>query len=119
MAKIRNLLLDEQPAIFSPSVAVAFGSVAQAVILQMLNFFLSQENSGIEEKGHRWIYNSYPEWQKKMPYYSVDEIRNAFQKLEASGAVKSCQPFVAKWNRSKAYRIDHAKFQEIMRDAGK
>ena len=103
-----NYIISEYPIFFSPTLAKVYG-VNEAIILQKIHIFLENENSGVEYRKHKWIYNSYAEWLKMMPFLTKDIIAKALRGLENRGVLKSCQPFKNRWDRRKAYRILYEK----------
>ena len=61
-----SLLISEPPLIVLPSLARLVG-LNEAIILQQVHYWL-QRSSNIKD-GHRWVYNSYPNWYKQMPVW--------------------------------------------------
>lgn len=107
----RRLLLDEPPLILLPSVAMLLG-VNEALILQQFSYWLHASKN--EWEGHFWTFNSYAEWRKQFPFFSVSTIGRAIRNLERYGLVISkVGPNKKKFDRTKWYRIDQAKFDEL------
>jgi uncharacterized phage protein (TIGR02220 family) len=105
-----RLLIDEYPLMVLPSLAVKIG-VNESIFLQQIHYWLMRSPHVFEEK--KWIYNSYIDWQKQFPFWSLSTIRRTIHSLEKQGYIVS-----ANWNRSKMdktkwYRIDYEKLEEL------
>ncbi|MEH7159381.1 hypothetical protein [Neobacillus drentensis] len=61
-----KLLFQENPVMIIPSLAVKIG-LNEAVILQQTHFWLTLSKHVI--KGNRWVYNTYSDWQKQLPFW--------------------------------------------------
>jgi hypothetical protein len=110
----RRLLLDENPLILLPTLAAALG-VNEALILQQFNYWV--QSSKNTWKGYRWTYNSYSEWKKQFKFLSVPTIGRAIRNLEKKGLlVSEVGPNPKKFDRTKWYRIDFDKFDELFPD---
>jgi hypothetical protein len=88
-----KLLLDEQPLIILPSLAVALG-LNEAIFLQQLHYWLqiAKAGNGGSGKFHEerwWIYNSYKDWQRNFPFWSEGTIKRVIQVLTKLGIVDS------------------------------
>lgn len=107
----RRLLLDESPLILLPSLAAQLG-VNEALILQQFNYWI--QGSKNEWEGKFWTFNSYSEWRKQFPFLSVPTIGRAIRKLERMGLlISKVGPNKKKFDRTKWYRIDQGKFDEL------
>lgn len=104
-----KLLIDEPPLQVLPSLAVAIG-LNEAIIIQQIHYWINLRQ-GKTVSGERWIYNSYPKWQKQFPFWSVATIQRGFASAEAQGILISTQE--DGFNRQKLYRIDYEKLLSI------
>lgn len=102
------LLLDEQPLLILPGLAVAIG-LPEAMILQQLHYYLRGKNGKILADGQRYIYNTYAEWHEIFPFWSDSTIKRTFAALEERKLVVSVQPEKG-ISRRKYYRIDYEVF---------
>lgn len=102
-----QLLLDEYPLIVLPSLAEKIG-LNQAIFLQQIHYWIGQ-NRNIQD-GKSWVYNSYEEWQKQFPFWSVRTIKRIVSELEISGLLVSSMAYSKVSNRKKWYTIDYDKF---------
>ncbi|MED5040832.1 DnaD domain protein [Geobacillus stearothermophilus] len=106
-----KLLLDEKPLVILPSLAKEIG-LNEAIILQQLHYWLQESNN--ERDGQRWIYNTYEDWQKQFPFWSVTTIRRTIKKLENQGIIVSDNLNSMKIDKTKWYRIDYERLEEIV-----
>lgn len=99
------LLISRNPIVFNPELAQLIG-LNNAIVLQKLQFLLREPRNGKDAEGHRWIYNTYEEWQKEcFPFWSITTIQRVFSDLEEKGLVRSIQP-EGRASRRKYYRVD-------------
>ncbi|TCK03277.1 UNVERIFIED_ORG: replication initiation and membrane attachment protein [Anoxybacillus amylolyticus] len=106
-----KLLLDEKPLVILPSLAKEIG-LNEAIVLQQLHYWLQESNN--ERDGHRWVYNTYEDWQKQFPFWSIRTIRRTIKNLENKGIVISDYLNSMKIDKTKWYRIDYERLEEIV-----
>ena len=102
------MLIDDNPILVLPRLAAAIG-LDEAIVVQQLHWWLKPSNkSGKTINGHKWIFNTYEQWQKDhFPWWSVIHIRRIFNFLEKLGVILSCQP-EGGISRRKYYRLNQA-----------
>jgi hypothetical protein len=101
-----SLLLDERFGVWQPSVATAIG-LNGAIVLQQLHYRLTKTDHGRVHAGHRWIFNTYEEWQKNdFPFWSTRTIQRVLLELETEKLIVTCRP-EGRDSRRKYYRIDY------------
>jgi hypothetical protein len=89
---------------FCPLEAEAIG-LNEAIVVARLRFWLGRSKHIYG--GRPWIYNTYPEWQKQFPFWSVFTVKNIFRRLEELGVLESTQRFNAnRWNKTKWYTLN-------------
>lgn len=99
------LLIEEPPLQVLPSLAQAIG-LEEAIVVQQLHYLLRDQRNGKTVGGHRWIYNTYAEWEESFfPFWSNATIRRIFDRLEKMLIVISCQP-EGGFSRRKYYRLN-------------
>nr|WP_054549350.1 conserved phage C-terminal domain-containing protein [Lysinibacillus sphaericus] len=102
-----NLLINEPPLQVLPSLAVKVG-LNEAIILQQLHF-KSLISAHIHD-GHKWVFNSYQQWQNEFPFWSEKTIKRAIRKLEDDGYIFSTDEFNKyKIDKTKWYRLNYTK----------
>lgn len=105
-----SLLISEPPLQVLPSLAVKIG-LNEAIVLQQIHYWLLKSKN--VRDGHKWIYNSFPEWHKQFPFWSEITIKRTFNSLEKQGLLITGNYNKAKFDRTKWYRIDYDKLGMI------
>lgn len=102
-----RLLFEERPLIIRPTLAVAVG-LNEAVFLQQLHYWITETHSGKDVDGRRWVYNTYDEWLKQFPFWSLATLRRVIASLEQNSYVLSTSTLNDHpSNRTKWYTIDY------------
>lgn len=100
-----RLLIDEKPLQILPQLAVAIG-LNEAIIVQQLHYWL-RTNPHYHD-GRRWIYNTYPQWKKNFPFWSVDTIKRTILRLEKEGIIETTDRYnTNSSDRTKWYTINY------------
>ncbi|WP_160724902.1 conserved phage C-terminal domain-containing protein [Bacillus sp. USDA818B3_A] len=105
-----RLLVNESPVMIIPSLAAKIG-LNEAVVLQQIHYWLGMSKHHIE--GRTWVYNTYEEWQKQLPFWSVSTIKRTIRSLEMLGLLLSENWNRMKMDKTKWYSIDYKKLQEF------
>lgn len=98
-----KLLLDEFPLMILPQLATKIG-LNEAIVLQQVNYWLVQ--CGKERDGRSWIFNTYPDWEKQFPFFSLSTIRRTIKKLEDMNLLITGNYNKLKIDQTKWYTID-------------
>ncbi|HEY2420440.1 MAG TPA: conserved phage C-terminal domain-containing protein, partial [Neobacillus sp.] len=64
-------------------------------------------------EGRIWVYNTYEEWRKQLPFWSVSTIKRTIHSLEIKGLLLSANYNEMKMDKTKWYSIDYDKLQEL------
>lgn len=107
-----KLLLNEYPLIVLPTLAEAIG-LNEAIVLQQVHYWIV--TAGKKRARHLWTYNTYKDWRKQFPFWSVSTVKRTIRSLEKQGLLVSEQ--YSPWIRTKWYRINRQKLLEIERVA--
>ncbi len=106
-----NLLINEYPLIVIPSLAAKIG-LNQAIFLQQVHYWIEQKRN--IKDGKSWVYNTFEEWQKQFPFWSVRTIKRIVSDLEVSGILVSTSIYNRQnLNKKKWYTIDYDKFNRL------
>ncbi|EMI4427280.1 conserved phage C-terminal domain-containing protein [Providencia rettgeri] len=100
------LLLKTRPQIVIPELAVRLG-LNEALLLQQVQYWLSETSSGVDHEGHRWIYNTIEEWREQFPYFSESTIKRAFNNLKKLGVLNIEQINKRTHDRTNYYSINY------------
>jgi hypothetical protein len=97
---------------FCPLEAEAIG-LNEAIVVARIRFWLGRSKHIFG--GRPWVYNTYPEWQKQFPFWSVFTVKNIFRRLEELGVLESTQRFnTNRWNKTKWYTLNEDVLAELM-----
>ncbi|MCG1085226.1 conserved phage C-terminal domain-containing protein [Staphylococcus epidermidis] len=107
-----NLLIDDYPILVLPALASEIG-LNEAIVLQQMHYWLKKSNHDYD--GRRWIYNSFPEWQKHFPFWSVMTIKRAVYSLEKQNLLYVGNYNKAKFDKTKWYSINYEKLEGMKR----
>jgi hypothetical protein len=116
----RSFLTDGDAIPISPAIAVKFG-INAAAFLQQLHYLLTSVETADKifnyEGGRWWVYYSYQQWVKHLPWLSAVTVKRIAYELADKGIVITRQPPRNRWNRSLWYCIDHEKLHAAVEDA--
>lgn len=107
-----KLLIDDYPIQVLPKLAEEIG-LNEAIILQQIHYWLN--NSKHNHDGKKWIYNSYPEWQKQFPFWSLITIKRTIYSLEKQKLLVVGNYNKAKFDKTKWYTIDYQVLEGMIR----
>ena len=86
----------------------------EALVLQQLNYWLNKPGVGVERDGYKWVYNTYEQWHKNFPFWSIITIKRIFYRLEDAGLIISVQLDKSHWDQTKYYRINYQALEELV-----
>lgn len=100
------LLLKSRPLVVIPELAVRLG-LNEAMLLQQIQYWLTETTSGVEYDGSRWIYNTVEEWKNQFPFFSESTIKRAFTNLKKQGVLRIEQINKSNHDRTNYYAINY------------
>jgi len=105
-----SLLFDEHPLVILPMLAREIG-LNEAIVLQQVHYWIVQNERANRNyhDGYYWTFNSYPQWQKQFPFWSLATVRRTMASLEKSGHLVIGRYNQMAGDRSKWYRIDYSR----------
>jgi len=106
-----KLLIEEYPLVVLPTLAKTIG-LNEAIVLQQMQYWINISKH--EHDGKKWVYNSYPEWQKQFPWWCERTIKSIILNLEKMGVVESANYNTMKIDRTKWYTINKDKLDELL-----
>lgn len=108
-------LIDEYPLIVLPTLAMKIG-LNEAIFLQQVNYWLARSKH--QEDGRMWIYNSFEEWQKQLPFWPVVTIKRIVKSLRDMGILITTSKYnKMPMDRTLWYTIDFAMLDSIIMDS--
>ncbi|HCY7573500.1 TPA: hypothetical protein O1666_001984 [Staphylococcus aureus] len=107
-----KLLIDDYPIQVLPRLAELIG-LNEAIVLQQIHYWLN--NSKHKYDGKTWIFNSYPEWQKQFPFWSLITIKRTIYSLEKQNLLLIGIYNKAKFDKTKWYSINYQTIEGMIR----
>ncbi|PTJ72051.1 replication protein [Staphylococcus hyicus] len=106
-----KLLIDDYPIQVLPKLAEEIG-LNEAIILQQIHYWLN--SSKHYHDGKKWVYNSYPEWQKQFPFWSERTIKRTFGSLEKQNLLHVGNYNKAGFDRTKWYSVNYETLNKLV-----
>ncbi|WP_342772322.1 DnaD domain protein [Robertmurraya yapensis] len=106
-----KLLVEEPPLIVLPTLAKSIG-LNEAIFLQQIHYWLQRSNHVIS--GRKWIYNSYPDWEKQFPFWSKRTLIRIIKSLDDQGLITIGQYNKYKVDKTNWYTINYEKVYSIV-----
>lgn len=114
------LLFDDSPLIVSPELAALLKEISPnidpcsgAIVLQQVHYSIQKESGKIAQNGLRFIFNTYRQWQERLSWLSIWQIRKVFYCLRDTGLLVFKQLDAQKWNQRGYYRIDYERLEAL------
>lgn len=109
---VSKLLIDDYPIQVLPKLATEIG-LNEAIILQQIHYWLNQ--SSHNHDGKKWIYNTYDDWNKQFPFWSVMTIRRAINSLEKQNLILIANYNKAGFDKTRWYSINYPVVESVNR----
>jgi hypothetical protein len=109
-----KLLFDSRPLVVPTELACKVG-LNEAIVLQQIHYWtVINEKAGKNfVDGAYWVYRTVEEWREEFKFWSKCTIVRIIAKLEKAGLLVSDNHNASKVDRTKWYRINYEKLQEI------
>lgn len=109
-----RLLLDEEPLLIMPKLAIKVG-LNESIVLQQIHYWnqINKKTNANLKDGYYWTFNSYEQWQKQFPFWSIKTIQRTITSLEKLRLIVSNNYNKMKIDRTKWYRIDYEVLQAL------
>ncbi|MGF6950091.1 hypothetical protein QF028_002596 [Neobacillus sp. B4I6] len=104
-------MLDEYPLLVFPTLAKTIG-LNEAIVLQQIHYWL-QKSTHVKE-GKKWIYNSYPEWQKQFPFWTKRTLIRIVKSLDEQGLITIGHFNKLKADKTNWYTINYEKLYSLV-----
>lgn len=99
-----KLIQHERPLLILPELAAKIG-LNEAIILQQIHYWIDKKKHVIE--GKSWVYNTYEDWQKQFPFWSVTTISRTLKSLEKQGLILTGNFNIMAFDKTKWYTIQY------------
>src|SRR5690625_5636932 len=73
-------------------------------VIQQIHFLSTISDN--EAEGHKWVYNSYDDWQKQFPFWSKPTIVRIFKRLKDADLIVTGNYNKRSYDRTKWYRSE-------------
>lgn len=107
-----NYIMNEKPLHLLPTLALKVG-FKEALILQYLKDCLDNDPQSMSFKEKRWVRKTYEDWQKNLPFWSVDTIKRIISSLEEQNLILSSKIRESQFDHGKWYTINDFNFKDI------
>jgi hypothetical protein len=101
--------------VFDTRLAAVFG-LSEAIFLERLKYFISKE-CGILHQGKRWVYNTYWQWIKQMPWLSYNQFKRMIKRLLELGVLMIEKLKSHEWKQTNFYSINERALEEALKKA--
>lgn len=109
----QQLLISDKSLILLPKLAVKIG-LNEAVFLQQLHFWLVRSKNSID--GKMWVYKTFEEWQKEMPFLSVRTLKRVVSNLKKKKLITTKQKVHKQWYSINYETLKTIEFEAIIID---
>lgn len=110
---MNKLLIDDYPIQVLPKLAKEIG-LNEAIFLQQLHYWLNSKSAkNINER--KWIYNTYEDWNKQFPFWSVMTVRRTVTSLIKKKLVVTGNFNKAGFDKTVWYSIDYEELEGVNR----
>lgn len=108
-----KLLIDDHPIQVLPKLAKELG-LNEAIFLQQLHYWLNSKSSK-KINDRKWIYNTYEDWNKQFPFWSVMTVRRTVTSLIKKKLVVTGNFNKAGFDKTVWYSIDYEELEGVNR----
>ncbi len=114
-----TLLFDPYPLMINPNLAALVG-LNEAIILQQIHYWVekNEEKSKNLHEGLYWTYNTYEEWQRQFPFWSISTIKRIIKNLESKGYIMSGNYNSLTFDKTKWYTINYELIEALRNQIG-
>lgn len=113
---VSKLLIDDYPIQVLPKLAKEVG-LNEAIFLQQLHYWLSGKSAKYKD-GKKWIYNTYEDWQKQFPFWSVSTIKRTISSLESKKLIFKGNYNRAGFDKTIWYSVDYDELNRMNQRVG-
>lgn len=107
-----NLLLDDNPLVIIPRLAVLLG-LDEALVLQQVRYWLADDRHPHYHEGRRWVRFTQQEWARQIPR-SLRTLGTVFREMESQGLlIATTRLNTIPGDQTKWYTIDFERLQAL------
>ena len=101
-----SLLFQFRPLVINPELAARIG-LNEAIVLQQINYWLNETDSGIEHNGRKWVYNTMAQWSEQFPFWSQDTVKRTISSLRKMNILLTEKLAKDRYNHTNYYTINY------------
>lgn len=98
-------IMNEKPLLILPTLATQIG-FKEALILQYLKECLENDLESTAVEGKIWVRRTYEDWQKNLPFWSVETIKRIISSLEDQGLILGSKIRGSQFDHGKWYTLN-------------
>lgn len=108
-------LIDEDPILFLPTLAVAVG-VNEAIFLQQIHYWtkINEKAKRNKKQGFYWTYNTYEDWREYFPFWSSKTIQRIVKGLATANLLVVGCFNTMKLDQTRWYRINYKNLETLV-----
>ncbi len=113
-ANTGKILLDEDPIIVIPALAVIIGD-REAMFLQQIHYWLNKNEQRKRnfKNGRYWTYNTFEQWQLNFPWLSVSTLKRIVEKLKNRKLLITGHYNKKGYDRTTWYTINYEELEKV------
>jgi hypothetical protein len=111
--KLTKLLLNEEPLVVLPSLAVAIG-LNESMFLQQIHYWCNRSKH--IKNGSRWIYNTIQEWNQQFPFWSESTIKRIIKDLRERNLIIVKNFNKVGYDRTNWYTVNYLVLDELSKE---
>jgi hypothetical protein len=104
--------MNEKPLHLLPTLAMKVG-FKEALILQCLQDCLETDSHCTSVNEKTWVRRTYEDWQKNLPFWSVDTVKRIISSLEEQQFILSLKIRESQFDHGKWYTINYPQLEKI------
>lgn len=113
---MNKLLIDDYPIQVLPKLATGIG-LNEAIFLQQLHYWLNGKSAKWRDE-RKWIYNTYEDWQKQFPFWSVATIKRIITSLDKQNLILKGNYNEKGFDKTIWYSIDYNELKQVSQRLG-
>ncbi|MDT2814340.1 hypothetical protein P7H75_05735 [Vagococcus carniphilus] len=111
-----KLLIDDHPIQVLPKLAKELG-LNEAIFLQQLHYWLNSKSSK-KINDRKWIYNTYEDWNKQFPFWSVATIKRIINSLAKKNLIIKGNFNRAGFDKTVWYSVNYEELEHVSQRLG-
>lgn len=109
---------NQKKIMFNIALAKQIG-LNEAIILNQIKYWcnINQNNHTNFKEGYYWTFNTYENWSKQFPFWSISTIKRTIFNLEKNKLIITANYNKKKYDRTKWYRVNEQEVNNVLKSA--